>query len=360
MAQATDRGKPGWWEAEWWDDESQTEATPAVPEWLYKSVPGTFQGAPRPDVKQYSNLAMDVAEVMRTTGMQEQPWMPPAPPPKPRKTVTKFTKSFISTNFGGEDPHKYNVRGHALLVYNREVNKGVNQYLKDLGKVQGDPLTGSQKTDLRAIRNQVMRTSMGIANEERKNRISALTNAQDQFQYDQQQERIQEQRKRAEASAQVAAQRAAQTERRLADTAADIAQTRQEARQKLTKGTAFTDEQGKRMLPMFNALGEYLGNQPLGKAKPTGQLTENQTYKSIYETLRDKGKERNVSEWYTKYKGHYAKTHNRSNALIKTLTEINKITLPTNITKTSQAVDWLIREQQMTEQEARRWIRTNK
>lgn len=317
---------------------------PAIPERALKGAPGYRA----PGVTQYSNIAMDIAEERREAGI-EQSWMPPAPPPKPKKTLAKFTRSFISSQFGGRDPHKYDVAGDELVRFSRMMPKEEGAYYKAIGKVRGDPLTQGEKRELFGIRRQTRQQANTLAKEEQQRRVSMLTKAESRFTFDlgleqQREAQLREERKLRIREAEVKA----------------TAIKEAAARIQISKGTAFTDEQGNRVVPFYDATGRFLGTQPIGRVKPTGAMTENQIYRAVYDTLIDKGKEREISKWYTKYKTHYAKTKSRSEALTLTLADINKIVLPTKITKTSQAVEWLITEHRMSKEEARAWIRTNK
>ncbi len=157
---------------------------------------------------------------------------PPPPPPKPRKSIVKFTQSYIKKEFGGQDPHQYNVKGQALLIYNREVTKAVNQYLKDINRVQGDPLTGSQKANINAIKRQVMQTAQGVVDEKQATDVAALTNAQNQFKYDEKQERLQAQRERDEANKRLEADIAEERKKAAAALAYDLAQGAREQKER--------------------------------------------------------------------------------------------------------------------------------
>ena len=178
---------------------------PALPYWAGSKVPTEYG----PSVTQYSNLAMDLAERLREGGIPEQSWMPPEPPPKPKKTLAKFTNSFNSSNFGGRDPHKYDVAGDSLVRFSRLMPKEEGAYYKAIGKVKGDPLTQGEKKELYAVRRQTRQQANGLAREERDRRISMLSNAQNQFKYDLQLERQEEDQKVAQQKARIVAQKEA-------------------------------------------------------------------------------------------------------------------------------------------------------
>lgn len=89
----------------------------------------------------------------------------------------------------------------------------------------------------------------------------------------------------------------------------------------------------------------------------SGGLTEASIVKSIDDLALTSGTD--PAKAYSNYL-KYRKTLGREGAFSKVRQEMMKVTLPANITKTSEALKWLMEENNMSEQEAKAWLRANK
>ena len=100
--------------------------------------------------------------------------------------------------------------------------------------------------------------------------------------------------------------------------------------------------------------------------KETGELTENTVLKTISDqallgaTQPGETPQGVSAKWYGHYRDIRKKNPkmSREEAMNRTLQEMTKITLPETITKTSEALQWLMDQYGLTEPQARNWIRS--